>query len=155
MPNIRSWIEATGATAIVVSLLFLAYELKRANEIAEAEATSTVYEMANDLMLASISDKSLRQVVIKAYGGSDEALSLEEKFLFNDWLTYIYNVSEVAWKYQQLGLMNDDDMRLRFAELCTYISGSPAVARDWARRRNTMLPGFYDAANDACVSTSE
>jgi hypothetical protein len=56
-----------------VSLLFFGYELKRANEIAEAEATSTVYEMDNNLSTIVITDQTARQALSKMSGVDSES----------------------------------------------------------------------------------
>jgi len=41
-----------GIAGIIVSLIFLGYELKRSNDIAETEAVTTIYGMTNEMNLA-------------------------------------------------------------------------------------------------------
>lgn len=150
LPNIKSQFETVGVIAIVVSLLLLTYEVKRANEIAEAEATSAVYEMGNELMLAVASDQFLRQALIRAGGNDFEALTYDEKMLLNGWFTYVLNLNEVAWKYNQLGLMSDEDLRIRNAELCKLIGDNSTFSKFWKHRSEFALPGFYHAVDEAC-----
>ena len=45
-------VEIVGIAGIIVSLVFLGYELKRSNDIAETEAVATIYSMTNELGLA-------------------------------------------------------------------------------------------------------
>jgi len=143
-------IEIVGVIAIVVSLLLLTYQLKRANEIAEAEATSTVYEMANEMMLSFVSDQNFRQAFLNANSDNSESLTDDEELVLAAWRTHYLNINEVAWKYNQLGLMSDEDMLLRYAEVCRVIRSRPSFAKDWEDRRNAVLPGFYSAVNEAC-----
>ena len=107
-------------------------------------------EMANELMLAVTSDQYLRQALLKAGKGEAEALSTDERLVLRTWVTYILNLNEVAWKYNQLGLMSDEDMSMRFSELCVSIIEHPTFAKDWAHRKASVLPGFYEAANRSC-----
>ncbi len=151
----KSLIETFGVVAIIVSLLFLGYELKRANDIAEAEATSSVYQEGNDFLLAVIADQNIRQVLRKTFVDGSDSLTDDEQMLFTSMMTYIYNLHEVAWKYHQKGLMSDEDLAVRFTELCGWITGSPAVAENWANRRDTMLPGFYEDVSRECKITDE
>jgi hypothetical protein len=44
--------EIVGLVEIIVSLVFLGYELKRSNDIAETEAVATIYSMTNEMCLA-------------------------------------------------------------------------------------------------------
>ena len=153
-----SWkdvVEMVGMVAIIVSLLFLGYEVKRANDIAEAQATSTVYQGGNEFLLAFIDNQNLRHVMRNTFWGGSESLTDDDQMLLTATMTYIYNINEVAWKYHQKGLMSDADMSVRFAELCVWINGSPAVAKDWASRRDTVLPGFYDDASRECKIANE
>ena len=154
-PSIKSSIETFGVVVIIVSLLFLGYELKRANDIAEAEATSTVYQGGNDFLLAVIADQNMRQVLRKAFGDISEPLTDDEQMQLITTMTYIYNLHEVAWKYHQKGLMSDEDMAVRFTELCSWITESPAVAEDWARRRDIVLSDFYEDVSRECEIANE
>ena len=44
--------EIVGLVEIIVSLVFLGYELKRSIDIAETEAVATIYSMTNEMGLA-------------------------------------------------------------------------------------------------------
>ena len=153
--NIKSPIEVFGVVAIIVSLLFLGYELKRANDIAEAEATATVYLGANEFLVAVITDQNIRKILRKAFGDISESLTDDEQMQFTTTMSYVYNIHEVAWKFHQKGLISDEDMAVRFTELCRWITGSPVLAEDWAARRDTVLPGFYEDVSRECKITDE
>lgn len=44
-------VEIVGIAGIILSLIFLGYELKRANDIAQTEAIATIYGMTNEMGL--------------------------------------------------------------------------------------------------------
>ena len=152
-PSTKSLIETFGVVAIIVSLLFLGYELKRANDIAEAEATATVYLGANEFLLTVIADQNTRRVLRNAFGLS-ESITDDEQVLRTT-MTYIYNINEVAWKFHQKGLMSDADMATLYFELCSGINKYPTIAKDWANRRDLVLSGFYDDVSRECKIANE
>ena len=151
----RTFLEFFGGVTIIVSLIFLGYELKRSNDIAEAEATATVYQSANEYLLTYIVDQNLRHVVRKMLEDGSESLTDDEQMLLTAVLSYIYNTHEIAWKYHQKGLMSDADMAPRYFELCEGINGYPAIAKDWANRRDLVLSGFYDDVSRECKIVNE
>ena len=153
-PSIKSSIETFGVVAIIVSLLFLGYELKRANDIAEAEATSTVYRAGNEYLLTYMVDQNLRHAFHKALEDGSESLTVDEQRIFNAVLTYTYNIHVMAWNFLQKGLMSDADMATLYFELCL-MNKYPAIAKDWANRRDLVLPGFYEDVNRECKITDE
>jgi hypothetical protein len=64
-------------------------------------------------------------------------------------------VNEVAWKYHQKGLISGEDMAVRFTGLCGLITRIPAVAENWANRRDSSLPDFYEDVSRECKITDE
>ncbi len=151
----RTYLEFFGGATIIVSLIFLGYELKRSNDIAEAEATATVYQAANEYLLTYIVDQNLRHVIRKMVVDGSESLTVDEQMLLTAALSYGYNIHEFAWKYHQKGLMSDADMATRYFELCRGINEYPAIAKDWANRRDLVLSGFYEDVNRECKILAE
>ena len=103
--------------------------MKRANDIAEAEATATIDQEDNDLILTVIGDQNTRRVIRNALGISES--STDDEHVFRILSTYIYNIQEIAWQYHQKGLLSDEALAARFTELCSWITTSPAIAEDW------------------------
>ena len=149
----KSLIETFGVVAIIVSLIFLGYELKRANDIAEAEATATIDQEANEFILTAIADQNIRRVIRNAFGISES--STDDEHVLRIMSTYFINIHEIAWKYHQKGLISDGDLAVRFTELCSWITRSPAIAEDWESRRDLMLPGLYEDVSRECKKTDE
>ena len=88
-------VEIVGIVGIIVSLVFLGYELKRANDIAETEAVATIYAMTNDMGLAMAENAELSRVFRQALSDFD---SLDEEDLWTMYvlLEYVINVTEAA-----------------------------------------------------------
>ena len=150
--NIKSLFEMFGIVAIFLSLTFLGYELKRANDIAEAEAHAKVFLGLNDFLLSVIADQNQRRVLRDAFGLPESADDLQ---VLRTSMTYVYNIHEVAWKYHQKGLISDEDLTTHISQLCSWITGSPAVAENWANRRDSFFPGFYEYVSRECKITIE
>ena len=64
-------VEIVGIVGIIVSLIFLGYELKRSNDIAETEAVATIYGMTNELGLAMAENPELSSVFGQALSDFD------------------------------------------------------------------------------------
>ena len=59
-------VEIVGIAGIILSIIFLGYELKRSNDIAETEAVATIYSMTNEMGLALAENPELSRVFRQA-----------------------------------------------------------------------------------------
>ena len=59
-------VEIVGIAGIIVSLIFLGYEMKRSNDIAETDAVATIYSMTNEMGLALAENPELSRVFRQA-----------------------------------------------------------------------------------------
>ena len=59
-------VEIVGIAGIIASLIFLGYELRRSNDIAETEAVATIYSMTNEMGLAMAENPELSTVIRQA-----------------------------------------------------------------------------------------
>ncbi len=89
-------VEIVGTVGIIVSLVFLGYELKRANDIAETEAVATIYGMTNEMGLAMAENPDLSRVFRLAMSDF-ESLEPEDRWTLFVVLEYLINVSEATW----------------------------------------------------------
>ncbi len=147
--NIGRVVELVGLVGIIVSLVFLGYELKRANDIAEAEAVASIYSMTNEMGLAMAENPALASVFRQAQ--TDFAsLGPEERFAFYILLEHVINVNEAAWKYYDQGIINREEADHYTGGLCRLIELDASLIDAWMSNRGNRLPGFYDYVNSIC-----
>ncbi|MGB5587882.1 MAG: hypothetical protein WBN78_08945 [Gammaproteobacteria bacterium] len=142
-------VEIVGIAGIIVSLIFLGYELKRANDIAETEAVATIYSMTNDMGLAMAENPELSRVFGQALSDF-ESLSPDDRWTLYVLLEYVINVNEAAWKYFDKGIINQEEVDFYTRGLCKLIGRHPSLVEAWHANKEDRLPGFYEYATGVC-----
>jgi len=110
-------VEIVGLAGIIVSLIFLGYELKRSNDIAETEAVATIYSMTNEMGLAMAENPELSRVFRQAQSDF-ESMSPDDRWTLYVLLEYLINVNEAAWKYYDKGIINQEEADFYAQGLC-------------------------------------
>ena len=142
-------VEIVGLAGIIVSLVFLGYELKRSNDIAETEAVATIYSMTNEMGLALAENPELSRVFRQALSDFD-SLSADDRWSFYVVLEYVINVNEAAWKYYDKGIINQEEADYYARSLCKLITRNPRLVEAWRSNRDDRLPGFYEYVSGVC-----
>ena len=147
--SIGQAVELVGIVGIIVSLVFLGYELKRSNDIAETEAVANVYSMTNEMSLALAENPELSRVFGQALSDF-ESLNPDDRWTFYVLLEYVINLNEAAWKYYDKGVINQEEAEHYARGLCKLIGRHPALVEAWHANRQDRLPGFYEYVSSTC-----
>ena len=142
-------LEIVGIIVLIVSIIFLGYELKRSNDIAETEAVATIYSMTNEMGLALAESRELSRVFGQALSDF-ESLSPDDRWTLYVLLEYVVNVNEVAWKYYDKGVINQEEVDHYTRGLCKIIGRHPSLVAAWRSNKEDRLPGFYEYATGVC-----
>jgi hypothetical protein len=142
-------IEIVGIAGIILSLIFLGYELKRSNDIAETQAVATIYSMTNEMGLALAENPELSRVFGQALSDF-ESLSPDDRFTLYVLLEYVINVNEAAWKFYDKGIINQEEADFYTRNLCQLIGRHPSLVEAWRSNKQHRLPGFYEYATGVC-----
>ena len=142
-------VEVVGILGIIVSLVFLGYELKRSNDIAETEAVATIYGMTNEMGLALAENEDLSRVFEQALSDF-ESMSPDDRWTFYVLLEYVINVNEAAWKYYDKGVIDQQEADYYARSLCKLIGRHPDLVAAWRANEGDRLPGFYEYVTGVC-----
>ena len=142
-------VEIVGIAGIILSLIFLGYELKRSNDIAETEAVATIYSMTNEMSLALAENPELSRVFRQALSDF-ESLGPDDRWTFYGLLEYVINVNEAAWKYYDKGVINQEEADFYTRGLCKLIGRHPDLVAAWHSNKQDRLPGFYEYVTGVC-----
>lgn len=142
-------VEMVGIVGIIVSLVFLGYELKRSNDIAETEAVANIYSMTNEMGLAMAENPELSRVFGQALSDF-ESLSPDDRFTVYVLLEYVINVNEAAWKYYDKGIIGQEEADSYTRGLCKLIGRDASLIELWRSNKEDRLPGFYDYVSEVC-----
>ena len=142
-------LELFGIAGIIVSLIFLGYELKRSNDIAETEAVAAIYSMTNEMGLALAENPELSRVFRQALSDF-ESLGPDDRWTLYVLLEYLINVHEAAWKYYDKGIINQEEADYYIRSLCKLIEQDPSLVEAWRSNKEDRLPGFYEYVMGVC-----
>lgn len=147
--NFGRLVEIVGIAGIIISIVFLGYELKRANDIAETEAVATIYSMTNEMGLVMVENPELSRLFREALSGSD-ALSEDDLWTLYVLAEYVVNVTEAAWKYYDKGVIDQVEVEFYTRALCKLINRHPSLVEAWHSSKEDRLPGFSDHVSKVC-----
>ncbi|MEO1202891.1 MAG: hypothetical protein AAFX10_09295, partial [Pseudomonadota bacterium] len=147
--DLRDRLGLRNVVGIVLSLVFLGYELKRSNDIAEAEAVAQIYSMTNEMSLVMAEDPALSQVFRRAQSDF-KSLDADEQFRFLILLESVVNSSEAAWKYYDKGIISRAETDSYTRGLCRLLGLDESLAEMWRSDAHNRLPGYYHYATDVC-----
>lgn len=122
--------QALGALAVLMSLLFVAYELKRNNEISIVQSQYELLSLQNDLR-AMLADPNVLRVVMTRH---HESLSEEEQLLYQSSVMAWFDLYELVFLAADHGVMSDEQFAAWKKGMCT-------VPEHW-------LTGFVTTMNE-------
>ena len=147
--NWRDASEIVAILAIVISLLLLAYELKRSNDIADAEAIAFVQSAVNSVNQQLAGDREMMRVWLSGLNDFDSLGDSSEQMQFGAlWTTWLNNY-EIAYKYYEKGILDAAHAAYYAQDRCKGMSSESSI-RIWHARRSNRIPGFYDFINENC-----
>ena len=149
MTDLRRTAEAIGLVAVVVSLFFLAYELKKANDIAEAEAVASIMGEINGFVSMYSSDEVLYRTWTQGLADYD-SLNSEDQRRFRRLLNYAFNAFEIALIYRKNGLVDDEYSAYFARDLCGVINANAGTRRVWESMKGERVAGMVEFVQENC-----
>ena len=107
--------QVLGALAVLVSLLFVAYELKRNNDISIVQSQYELLSLQNDLR-AMLADPNVLRVVMTQ---DQKMLSEEDQFLFHNSVMAWFDLFELVFLAAEQGVMSDEQIEVWRKGMCT------------------------------------
>jgi hypothetical protein len=99
--------EVIGAIAVIVSLIYLAVQIRENTRAMRRAATQDIHRSLNDQARCFVESPDLAALLIRASQRPGE-LTGEERFRFQMPLTYVFSNFEMAIEYHREGLLGDD-----------------------------------------------
>ena len=134
--------ELIGATGVIISLLYLAAQIKKQTTEAQLAATRDLARLNNEMAESITSDRDALRVYLQ--GKSDyEALDDEEKLVLGFTLSRGMRLQEQAYlhsKHDSLHASFYESLRARLAEQLAF----PGVRRWWELNEHAFSEEFRD-----------
>jgi len=106
--------QVLGALAVLMSLLFVAYELKRNNDISIVQSQYELLSLQNDLR-AMLADPNVLRVVMTK---DQKKLSEEEQLLFQSSVMAWFDLFELVYLAAEQGVMSDEQFEAWRIGIC-------------------------------------
>ena len=144
----RSVAELIAAIAVVLSVLYLGYEIRTATQVISMERSSELYSSFDDLTDLIIADKELRTTLSVAEQDYD-SLSEDQKVIHSYYFLRIFNLWERSYNYHAYGLMDDEAWA---AWENGWINGTPCHAWiAWVQWEKGMNSGLVARMNSEII----
>ena len=101
--NLSKWAEAIGIMAVVLSLLFVGYEIRQNTSQLRTEGARALTEIVNDLNASAYSDSELTDLILRGKRDLD-SLTPVERDRFDRYQFSRLNVAEYVLDLEQEGV---------------------------------------------------
>jgi len=98
--------EIISAVAIVISLLYVAYEFRRSETLSSKEVNSMLFERVREMNFMLIENPDLAEIVIRATE-DPASLSPEDRLRYLAFQHVFFDSWEVAWLYHEDGILDE------------------------------------------------
>lgn len=131
--------ETIASIAVVVSLIYLAIQVKHSNKLSHSQTRTELRHMAQTEVYKLIDFPEINQSFFK------EDLSEEESIRLHNWLITALRFREFIWRQHQLGLLDPPTFR-NYSIALTQILGADRNREWWDRFKPVggFDPAFVD-----------
>ncbi|MGR8946696.1 MAG: hypothetical protein ACU84Q_01525 [Gammaproteobacteria bacterium] len=133
--------EIVGAIAVVVSLWYVAIQIRQNTAATRYQTTQNLIAANSDANYMFANNGELAAIAMKGCY-EPESMSDEERFRFSTWFFSYYNQFDFAY-HQYLNGQIDEAMWEKMAyEMPLYVSSLPGVNEWWARDKKRLSKEF-------------
>jgi len=144
--NLENWAaiaEILGAIAVVVTLGYLAVQIRQSGSATRSANATTVLINTQNLAQAPMMDRELADIILRAIAGEEE-LAPPDRLAAYAWFYQLLKTGELA---HQSYLHGELDQEYWDASMSFYRSyyQTPGFRTYWSERKGAFTPGFRDA----------
>jgi hypothetical protein len=131
--------EIAGGIAILVSLLYVGYQVKQSNRIASASALQSVLDRFADRSINTYMEHpEITSILVRGHNGLDK-LSPDEQVLFSSWqLREVFHMHNIMQLHTS-GLLSDVDYQTWLSFTAAQVK-TPGGHEVWNNQRITLNP---------------
>ena len=154
--------EISGAVAVVVSLVFVGYQVRQSNE--QSALNTTALQLAayqqlvdgiSEFNVQTLENAELRAVRVKIEAGTQiEDLTPDEWQVINAFLYLIYRNGDLAYLQYRRGIIDEERLRSGMGILVNYLA-MPTVRKHWDRAKQGFVADYSDYVDRLATEISE
>ncbi len=134
--------ELLGALAVVISLVYLAIQIRQNTRAVRSSAEHTVFQSAIDLDRMLVSDRELTRIWNLGRSNPDE-LNQEEERQFRRLMSMFYRNFENLYLQHENGLV-DDRVFATWKTIIIQVSQQPGAIHWWQSYSEVLIEEFRD-----------
>jgi hypothetical protein len=139
--------EIVGIVAVVLSLLFVGYEVRRNTNISAAQAVFDLNEAGRQNLLLQVNDPEVAALVFAARN-DPERMTEQQRYRYGRWVFSFLNLYESAWNHNQRGVISDADLEGWRIDYCQQMEFSQFAT--WAATITAHSSEFREDASRWC-----
>jgi hypothetical protein len=143
----KDHIEIVGIAAVVISLGFVAYEIRQNNELAAAEARQVRTSMVVDAWRFTAENSEFAEIRVRDNNG--EEISDAERIRIDSHVMSIYVMLD--WTFQELSEDSPEMKQVREVQRHNFATHS-GYRRVWEARKNSFRPEFVQWMEENVVN---
>ncbi|MEH6552434.1 MAG: hypothetical protein V7744_20860 [Pseudomonadales bacterium] len=133
--------EIIGALAVVVSLVYLAAQIRTQNKEARAAAAHDIYEGFRDVM-GTFADRDNAEVLARA-NEDVNSLSEVDRIILISCVQRLMRLWEEAYHQHRQGRLDDEIWQSMVDQYASFLANASG-AHIWKIRKNYFTPGFRE-----------
>jgi hypothetical protein len=138
--------EIVGAIAVVITLVYLATQIRQNSNATRSSNATTVLINTQDLAKAPMMDRELADIILRAISNEEELLPAE-RFAAYAWFYQLLRTGELAHQSYLHGELDPEYWEASMSFYRSYYQ-TPGFQSYWAERRGAFTPGFRNAVEE-------
>ncbi len=134
--------EAAGAVAVIVTLVYLAFQIRRNTAALRSTATQGAHDQASEFYRTLSTDPELVMIVVRGCEAPDELSEAELGQFYSFLMRAMFNLQN--WYLQTQDQLMDEALLSSWSRIVTGFSGTPGFKRFWDERGYIYAPRFTE-----------
>lgn len=145
--------EMVGAITVVLTLAYLALQIKQSSRAVRSSNMATVHINTQQIAQAPMMDRELGQLILRAISGEEKEMLPQDKLAAYAWFYQMLKIGELA---HQSYLNGDLDQEYWNAAMSFYRSyyQTPGFQTYWGERKGAFTRGFQEVVERWMGDTS-
>jgi hypothetical protein len=137
--------EFLGAIAVVVTLVYLAAQIRQNTKSAQAASRDSISRSTIDILLANSSDPETAKFFFTGLMNPDALATADLAFRFDMMIYAVFESYEAAFAQWNRGVLSDADWQKWSRIIANYMK-APGVQKAWSSRglKDALTPAFQD-----------
>ena len=145
----RILFEGVGLIAIVLSIVFLAFEVRQNTQAMRAAAIQDATDVARQQLLMLVTDREAHRIEMLGHENPGQ-LTPEEHRRYVYMIRSFWLGMQGLYRQWQLGVLPDEEWNVLTGTICSELS-TPGVQSLWSeQRQDALIPEFVEFVDAEC-----